>query len=219
MDRPYALLSAAISLDGKLHPCDNGKAKIGSDRDRKRLLSLRRKVDAIVIGAKTLAIDTGPKVTGDCEDRAENPLNIVCSTTLDIDLSLPFFQTSITHKIIYTSESAPIKKIKEASKFAEVIAVAPFSGYVDLRKCMENLSQKGIKTLLWEGGGQIYRSAIQHNLVDELHITLCPLALSGKKNSSLFQGKGFSILNSPRFKLLSSEPVGDELFLIYKTRA
>ena len=55
--RPYVILSAAITLDGKLGV--NGKrTKLSSKRDKIRVHKLRSNVDAIIIGKNTVNLDT-----------------------------------------------------------------------------------------------------------------------------------------------------------------
>lgn len=54
--KPYIILSAAISLDGKI-ATRKGDSKLSSNEDLQRLHKLRTKVDAIIIGKNTLMRD------------------------------------------------------------------------------------------------------------------------------------------------------------------
>ena len=54
--RPRIILSAAITLDGKL-ATRTGDSKLSSKKDKIRVHKLRSKVDAILIGKKTVEID------------------------------------------------------------------------------------------------------------------------------------------------------------------
>ena len=51
--RPYVILSAAISIDGKI-ATKTGDSKLSSSLDLNRLHKLRTKVDAIIIGKNTV---------------------------------------------------------------------------------------------------------------------------------------------------------------------
>ena len=54
--KPYVILSAAISIDGKI-ATKTGDSKLSSSLDLNRLHKLRTKVDAIIIGKNTLMRD------------------------------------------------------------------------------------------------------------------------------------------------------------------
>ncbi len=60
MKRPFVLINAAVSLDGKLAPSSRRKVRLGSDRDRARMDRLRAGSDAILIGAGTLRAEDPP---------------------------------------------------------------------------------------------------------------------------------------------------------------
>ncbi len=49
MDRPYVILSAAMTLDGKI-ASKTGDSRISSEADLKRVHLLRSEVDAIIVG-------------------------------------------------------------------------------------------------------------------------------------------------------------------------
>jgi len=54
--RPHVILSAAISLDGKL-ATKNGDSKLSSMNDKTRVHKLRATVDAILVGRNTVQRD------------------------------------------------------------------------------------------------------------------------------------------------------------------
>jgi len=217
-NRPFVRLSAALSLDGKLHPMDSPGFKLGSENDRRRLLDLRRQSQAVLIGATTLRVDSDPKIVSATAQRAENPVNIVCSTRLELDLTLPFFTSGQTTRLIFTTDRASEKSVNLTAQYATVYRTDLKDGNVDLIEVMNTLSALDISSVLLEGGGKMNHSALQANLVDELHLTLCPFVLAGKTNASLFDGHGFSPGSLPRFTLVSCTPVGDELFIVFSRR-
>ncbi len=54
--KPYVILSAAISVDGKI-ATRTGDSKLSSKQDSMRLHKLRSKVDAILVGKNTVLRD------------------------------------------------------------------------------------------------------------------------------------------------------------------
>jgi riboflavin-specific deaminase-like protein len=217
-ERPYVRLSAAISLDGKLHPEDEPASKIGSEADRHRLFSLRAMSRAIIVGARTLQVDYMPKTLPGVEDPAMNPLNVVLSTCLDLDLDLPFFRSSSIRRVIVTTAKASPEQMTRVARVATVFVVPPVHGQVSVVHTLVELAGFGIDACLLEGGGKLNHSFLRENLIDELHLTLCPRALGGQGNAALFDGPGFKEANRRLFTLGECRQVGEELFLVYRSR-
>jgi riboflavin-specific deaminase-like protein len=74
-----------------------------------------------------------------------------------------------------------------------------------------------VKRLLCEGGGEINAGLIEAGLVDEVHVTLCPVIFGGRTAPTMADGAGFARLaDAARLRLESHKRVGDELFLVYR---
>ena len=91
----YVILSAAISIDGKISTRTND-SKLSSKEDSIRLHKLRSKVDAILIGKNTLLQDD-PLLTVR-HTKGKNPIRIILDSKGTI---------SINSKIIKTSNEIP----------------------------------------------------------------------------------------------------------------
>ena len=75
----------------------------------------------------------------------------------------------------------------------------------------------GVRRLLCEGGGEINAALFEAGLVNEAHVTLCPLIFGGRNAPTMADGRGFDRLaDAARLKIKSQKRVGDELFLVYK---
>ena len=72
--RPFILLSAAITLDGKLG-IKNKKTKLSSKNDKIRVHKMRASVDAIIIGKNTIECDN-PVLTVRYV-KGKNPIRII----------------------------------------------------------------------------------------------------------------------------------------------
>ena len=93
--RPKVILSAAVSLDGKIST-RTGDSKLSSKKDKIRLHKLRSKVDAILVGRNTVQRDD-PKLTVRYV-KGKNPIRII----LDSQGSIPS-----NSKIIKTCKKVP----------------------------------------------------------------------------------------------------------------
>jgi riboflavin biosynthesis pyrimidine reductase len=82
------------------------------------------------------------------------------------------------------------------------------------RAVIEELRSRDVQTVLLEGGGGVLGPFLQADLVDSLHVTLCPLVLGG--GPTLVSGVApWTREGAPRLRLTSALPVGDEVFLTY----
>jgi riboflavin biosynthesis pyrimidine reductase len=77
-----------------------------------------------------------------------------------------------------------------------------------------------VRRLLCEGGGELNAALFQAGLVNELHLTICPVLLGGRAAPTIADGAGIKQLaHACRLSLRSMRRVGDELFLVYRVRA
>ena len=88
--RPYVILSAAITLDGKLG-VKNKRTKLSSKNDKIRVHKLRSKVDAIIIGNNTVRLDN-PLLTVR-HAQGKNPVRIILDSSGTIKSNSKIIQT------------------------------------------------------------------------------------------------------------------------------
>jgi len=74
----------------------------------------------------------------------------------------------------------------------------------------------GVKRLLCEGGGELNDALFRADLVDEIHLTICPKIFGGRQAPTISDGKGFEKLKlTPRFELASVRHFKGELFTTF----
>src|SRR6185312_10231499 len=76
--RPYVILSAAISIDGKI-ATRTGRSNLSSKKDLVRVHNLRKNVDAILIGKNTVNVDN-PSLTVS-HVQGKNPIRVILDPT------------------------------------------------------------------------------------------------------------------------------------------
>ena len=212
--RPYVILSAAITLDGKLG-VKNKRTKLSSKNDKIRVHKLRSRVDAIIIGNNTVRLDN-PLLTVR-HAQGKNPVRIILDSSGTIKSNSKIIQTcNNVPTIIAVSELISEKNLQRLRKFSLEIIVCGKNS-VDISKLLGTLLKKGIKKILLEGGGAVNWSFIKRNLIDEAIITLTPYILGGKDSVSLVEGIGFKNLDvSTKLKLKKVQKNKSELVLFYK---
>ena len=211
--RPHVILSAAVSVDGKI-ATKTGDSKLSSKIDKIRVHKLRSNVDAILIGRNTLQRDN-PLLTVR-HAKGKNPIRIVLDSKGTIPSTSKILKTcNKIPTIIAVSKKINQKNFSRLKKFpVEIILVGEKK--VNLKKLLSHLARKKIKTLLVEGGGTINWEFIKQDFFDEIIITIVPVLIGGKKATTLVNGNGFSlVVQSPKLKLKKIKSQTNEIVLHY----
>lgn len=210
---PYIILSAAISIDGKIST-RTSDSKLSSKEDSVRLHKLRSKVDAILIGKNTLLQDD-PLLTVR-HIKGKNPIRIILDSKGTISINSRVITTSnkIPTIIAVSKKISKVNLLKLKKLPVEIIIAGENS--VNLKLLMKKLSSKKIQTILVEGGGTVNWEFIKNDLFNELIVTLSPYLIGGNDATSFVDGKGFAkISNSPNLKLKSIKRLKNYLVLNY----
>ena len=247
-NRPYVTVILAMSADGKITDASRSAARFPSAVDKAHLEAQVARADATLFGAGTLrAYGTTLPVTDSAliaERRSRHqpnqPVQIVCSATGNLDPQCRFFQQPVPRWLVTTlegmqswraiansqqeSSQQELQKAARQKPFEHIfITERPFNWYKvmqDLRMGKTALSGASsrlpIENLLVMGGGELVASLLRDGLVDELLLTICPLLIGGKTAPTPAGGLGFTLPRTPQLKLQSSRVEGDEVFLHYR---
>jgi len=214
--RPYIILSAAMTIDGKI-ASKTGDPEISDEEDWKAVHKLRTEVDAIMVGKCSILLDN-PKLHIKFYDH-----NGYYRIVLDSNLSIPIesnvvrFKPEIYPTIIGTTENVSIERIKEFESHNIEIIKSGTGSRVDIIKLMPILYSKGIRRILLEGGGNLNWSFIKENLVDEIRLFIAPWMVGGKDAISLVEGEGFAkMIESPRYRLINAISRNNYVILKYR---
>ena len=212
--RPRVILSAAISLDGKL-ATRTGDSKLSSQRDKIRVHKLRSRFDAILVGKNTVEIDDPLLAVQGI--KGKNPVRVILDSRATIRASSKILRTcSKIPTIIAVSKMANKKNLEKLKKFPVVVKVCG-NNKINIKKLLKFLKEKKIKNLLVEGGGITNWSFVKENLVDEAIITITPYIIGGNSSATLVDGNGFSIIaKSSRLRLKNVTRIKNEVILHYE---
>ncbi len=221
-------MNMALSADGKISTRKRERITLGTKNDRCLMDILRAGVDGVVIGAGTLKYDGYPLLVRNAEIRrsrikkgfSPHPINILLSRGLKIPISKEFFKHNETEKIVFTTRAADNNQRKRLEKYAEVVVLPSRESF--LKGIMRNLSMRGLKKVLVEGGGEVNYAFFKERFVDEIYLTVTPYIIGGSGTPTVVDGMGFLKNSIVELELRSAKRVGPELFLRYrvkKTRA
>lgn len=192
---PYVLLKLASSLDGRIATQHGHSQWITGAEARQEVQFLRSRMDAVMVGAKTLSQDN-PRLTVRPESGEEperQPLAVVVSTRLpDQSQPLHILQDRPGDAVFFTT------KTQGASPAAQGLRGKGVKVYgldvneqrkVDLTQALRILrSEHNVNYLLCEGGGKLALALLRYGLVNEFHLHLSPKILGDNQAVPLFDG-------------------------------
>ncbi len=213
MRRPYVIMNAGMTLDGKLATVA-GDTRISGKEDLERVHRIRAEVDAVMVGIGTVLHDD-PRLTVHRVESSRQPARVVADSLARTPPGARVLSDEAP-TIIGVSEAAPehrVQRLKEAG--AEVVVCG--ERRVELPCFMERLYGMGIRKLLLEGGGELNFSMLREGLVDEVRVAIAPVIVGGRSSVTLADGEGFESIDSGvQLRLLRYYPLGKDLVLEYE---
>ena len=221
--RPFVFLNFAMTADGKTAFADHHFVPFASKRDQEHMMELRATADAVMSGARTVDLTTATLGTGGLKFRRqrirrglrEYNLRIIVSGSGSVDTNAEIFKHRFSPILILTTERAGKKRLKKLGSVAEVKVCGKKE--IDWPATLRWLrTERKVKRLLCEGGGELSGSLFDAGLVNELHLTISPQIFGGRTSPTVSDGIGFQKLaDAATLKLKSSKRIADEMFFVY----
>lgn len=220
---PFVFVNMAMTADGKIATASRAVHSFSSARDLAQLYELRATADAVMCGARTVETSQSIMGTGGAKFRrqrlkhglAEFNLRVMVSGSGSVDPDAAIFKTKFSPLIVLTTERASAKKLARLRRLVAEVKVCGKTG-INFHEALRWLRTKWkVKRLLCEGGGELNDALFQADLVDEIHLTLCPVIFGGRTAPTIADGKGFGKLGlASRFRLASARDLKGELFTV-----
>jgi riboflavin-specific deaminase-like protein len=216
-ERPYLVLNFATTLDGRA--AINGRSgPIGSAADSEMLQRLRTRVDAVMIGAGTMRAERYGRMVSNPDFRAyrertglaHDPLGVIVSNRLELPWDAGLFTDGGGRVVVFTASE------EEPPETATPVTVLRHPEGVDLALAMKWLrTERGIRSVLCEGGPTLHGRLREGGLADELFLTIAP-KIAGGEGPRVLEGALPDVDNVELAWLLESE---SELFARYRGMA
>lgn len=213
-NKPYVVLKAAMSLDGKIAAASGESMWITGEMARAHGHELRNKLSAIMVGINTVIKDN-PSLT--CRvPHGRNPIRIIVDSKLRIPLDSKVLDISNKSRcLVATTEKASKDKIKLLKdKGIEVLMLPYKDERVDIRALIEELGRLKIDSILLEGGGNLNFSFLEAGLVDKVAFYIAPKIIGGDKAKTPVEGLGIGALSEAfNIKNISTKFLGEDLLI------
>lgn len=218
--RPYVTLSSAMSIDGYLDTALPPRLMLSNAADFDRVDGLRAANDAILVGARTIRKDD-PRLLVRSEDRrslrasagrSRLPWKVTVTATGDLDPCSAFFTLGDTRKLVYCPSPARATLRRRLGSLATVVGLGD---EVTMAGLLADLGERGVRSLMVEGGGMVLTQFLASGLADELHLVVAPFFVADEQAPRLVRNGAFPWMADHRVRLLEARPIGDVVFVRY----
>ncbi|MEA2236663.1 MAG: diaminohydroxyphosphoribosylaminopyrimidine deaminase [Thermoanaerobaculia bacterium] len=187
--RPFVVLKAGMTLDGKLAIVTGQSQWITSAASREKSLALREEFDAILAGGGTV--------------RADNP-------RLTRRLGLNTSAAGWTRVILDRSRVVP----PDATVLTDGGETIHITKDIDPDELLADLYERGIHSVIVEGGSSVLSEFIRRGLWQKMILFVAPMIVGGANAPSIFTGDGVaSLTDAHRFRFDQVERVGSDVMI------
>ena len=153
----------AMTLDGKIATASGESKWITGPEARRRVQTLRRLSDAIMVGGETVRQDHPQLTVREPESWPRQPLRIIASRSMDDEEVASYFPDGNFERVeLETNE--------------------------EWHSLLIRLGARNITCLLIEGGGELAAAAIDANAVDMVEFHIAPKLLGGRDSRPVLGG-------------------------------
>ena len=223
LPRPFVTANFALTWDARISTRKGTPADFPSPCDKRRLVEIRARCDAVLVSAKTVAADNMSMGLPDPALRAARvrrgqapyPLRVLITNSGRIDPTLRLFEKDFSPIVIFSTTRMPAKTRAALAQRADLWLHE--SASVNLAAMLATLRcEYRVRRLVCEGGAQIFRALLEAGFIDELHVTLCPRIFGGAAAPTLTGLAGEYLPHSVPLRLMKMEVIDGECFLRYR---
>jgi diaminohydroxyphosphoribosylaminopyrimidine deaminase/5-amino-6-(5-phosphoribosylamino)uracil reductase len=185
--RPFVMLKAAMTLDGRIATAAGESKWITSPAQRRRARALRRLHDGVAVGVGTVLADDPLLLPA---PRTRRPFHrIVFDSRLRTPLRSRLVSSASDDAPLWivTTDEAPGREALEA-RGARILAAPAREGRVDLEWGLQALRAEGLWSLMVEGGSELLGALLAARLFDQVALFRGPLILGGRNTRPAFGG-------------------------------
>ena len=233
--RPYVILKTAMTLDGKIASHTGDSKWITNEKSRQLVHKLRSEMMGIVAGIGTVKADNPmlncrlenqqPTANGQ-KPNIHQPIRIIVDTKASISLDSNIVKTANEYRTILAVGQQTTDKGQQSktdilkSLNVEILQCEEKDGHVDINDLMIKLGQKGIDSLLLEGGSCLNAAFLEAGCVDEVYAFIAPKIIGGEHSKSPIGGKGIELMRDAiTFDKIEIEQIENDILIKGKIKS
>ena len=221
-ERPYVLLSVAMSVDGCIDDATDARLILSNDADLDRVDEVRAGSDAILVGAGTIRRDNPALLVRSsarrrariARGRPASPARVTVTASGDLDPAARFFTAGEGARLIYVPDAEQDRIQGQLAQTADAAAGIEVIGAGDplsIRAVLADLAGRGVRRLMVEGGGTVLAQFLAEGLADELDLVVAPVFVGDPAAPRLTGSAG----TGKRMHLAEARLIGDVVLLRY----
>jgi diaminohydroxyphosphoribosylaminopyrimidine deaminase/5-amino-6-(5-phosphoribosylamino)uracil reductase len=210
--RPWVTLKLAQSLDGRIADFQGQSKWISGTGSRLLVQALRRRVDAIMVGAGTVLKDNPSLLPRPA--RGRSPFRIIVDAAGKVPVRSRVFTDEGASRTILATTKRCLGRVQAAvvAQGGQVLVLPGAGRGVSLPALMRSLKALGVLHVLCEGGGELAASLIKAGLVDEIVMFTAPVVIGGNGVAAV-GGAGWALSAAPRFRIVETRMVGGDILV------
>ncbi len=218
--RPFFLLKAAMTLDGKIATAAGRSRWITGPEARAEVHRLRASLDAVLVGVGTVLADD-PLLTARTPG-GRDPVRVVADSLLRLPAESRVLNPDSPAPLwVATTEAgwrargpALLAAARRRGAACEVLVLPAREGRVDLAALAAELARRRVTSVLAEAGATLNAALLAAGLVDKVAFFLAPAIVGGEAAPGPVGGAGVAELASSwRLEGIRVRPVGADLLV------
>ena len=220
--KPFVTLKLACTLDGMIATSTGDSHWVTGEQARRRVHQWRNENDAVMVGIGTVLRDD-PALTCRLESGPRrDPVRIVIDATADTPVTAEVLLRGEAKCLIAVSDDAPDDRVKSLEAAgAEVLVIprghsATITGRgsnLDFAMLLRALGDRGLMSVLCEGGAGLAGTILQAGAVDKLRFFYAPKII-GRSGLSAVGDLGLErMTDALLFDITQTELIGDDLLV------
>lgn len=177
--RPFVVMKTAMTMDGKIATPSGHSQWISGEVSREHVHELRATYAGVMVGIGTVLADD-PSLTCRLPD-AHAPARIVVDPRAETPPSAKLFSDPSPVILAIAPQADPERRRALEARGAQLLEVplADNGRHLDLTTLMAMLGERGIDSILLEGGGGLNASALRAGIVTKVVTFIAPKLLAG----------------------------------------
>jgi diaminohydroxyphosphoribosylaminopyrimidine deaminase/5-amino-6-(5-phosphoribosylamino)uracil reductase len=186
--RPFVLLKAAMTLDGRIATAAGESKWITSSAQRAAARRLRRDLDGVAVGLGTVVADD-PRLLPSPMTR-RHFYRVVFDSRLRLPLTSRLVRTARLSPVVVVCAKAPAARRRRLEEAGLTVLAAGGRGRVGIDAALKSLWRHGLRSLMVEGGSELLGSFLAAGTFDQIALFRAPVLMGGRQSRPAFGGPG-----------------------------
>jgi diaminohydroxyphosphoribosylaminopyrimidine deaminase/5-amino-6-(5-phosphoribosylamino)uracil reductase len=188
--RPLVVLKSALTLDGRTATAAGDSRWISGPASRELVHRWRAELDAVAVGVAT-AVEDDALLTARDVNAARQPTRVIFDSSARLPLeSRIVASVGEAPVVVIAGAAAPRPRIDALDAAGVEVITCSGEGAAQVGAALDELGDRGIASVLLEGGATLAGSFRDAGELDELRLFYAPILLGGAAARPLLGGSG-----------------------------